>query len=293
MIGGGHAGCEAYAAATRIGARASLVTLSQSRIACQPCNPAVGGPAKGHLVREVVALGGLMGLATDRSGLQFRTLNIRKGPAVRATRVQTDSELYVQEMSALVRGLTGGTIIEDRVVGFAWTGSGQERRVIGVHLERGGELRARAVVVAAGTFLRGMLHIGSEQTPGGRRGEAPAVRLARSLEEAGLPLLRLKTGTCPRLDASTIDFEGLDAQKGDEPPPFFDPRTREHVLPQRACHVTYTGEETHTVILENLSRSALYGGAITGIGPRYCPSIETKVARFKDKDRHQIFLEPE
>jgi tRNA uridine 5-carboxymethylaminomethyl modification enzyme len=292
VVGGGHAGCEAFAAACRVGVRAAMVIPKIAEAGCQPCNPAVGGPGKGHLVREVVALGGLMGTVTDWTGIQFRTLNMRRGPAVRATRVQTDSELY---MDAMVERLLlhHGEVIEDRAVALEWTGEASKRRMIGVHLDRRGLVKTRTVVVATGTFLRGTLFIGSETSFGGRRGAPPSIRFAESLKKTGLPLLRLKTGTCPRLDASTIDFSELEPQPGDKPEPFFDPSTTTTRLPQLSCYLTYTGEETHEVVRQNLHRSALYSGAITGIGPRYCPSFETKVAQFPDKDRHQIFLEPE
>jgi tRNA uridine 5-carboxymethylaminomethyl modification enzyme len=293
VIGGGHAGCEAYAAACRVGVRTALVLPSIAEAACQPCNPAVGGLGKGHLVREVVTLGGLMGRITDRSGLQFRTLNRRKGPAVRGTRVQTDSGVYMAEMAQAIRAIPGGTIIEDRAVGLTWSGPAEARQVDGVVLGSGRTLKTRTAVVAAGTFLRGSLFIGDEQSPGGRRGRAPAVRLAESLAASGLPLIRLKTGTCPRLDGRTINTDGLFTQPGESPPPFFDPGTTGTSLPQRNCFLTYTGEKTHEVVRQNMGRSALYSGAISGIGPRYCPSFETKVARFPDKPRHQVFLEPE
>ncbi len=292
VIGGGHAGCEAYAAADRIGVRAALLTPSLAQVACQPCNPAVGGPGKGHLVREVVALGGLMGKVTDRTGLQFRTLNSRKGPAVRATRVQTDAAQYSRVMLEELRGL-GGTLIEGRAVGLEFENIGGKKRMRAVALACGRVVSARAVVVTAGTFLRGMLFIGDQREPGGRRGAEPSVRLAEALERAGLPLIRLKTGTCPRLDGATIDTKSLEAQPGDQPEPFFDPDTEAVLLAQRQCHLTYTNERTHRVVRENLGKSAMYSGAITGIGPRYCPSFEAKVDRFADKPRHQIFLEPE
>jgi tRNA uridine 5-carboxymethylaminomethyl modification enzyme len=293
VIGGGHAGCEAYAASCRVGVRTALVIPSLAEAACQPCNPAVGGLGKGHLVREVVALGGLMGRITDLSGLQFRTLNRRKGPAVRGTRVQTDSGVYMQNMAKALRAVSGGDIVEERAIALAWTGDGRKKRVVGVELAGGEVLETRAVVIATGTFLRGTLFIGDETWAGGRRDAKPAVRLAKSLEAMGLPLIRLKTGTCPRLDGSTIRVENLEPQPGDKPQPFFDPSTKETTLPQLTCYLTYTGEKTHAVVRKNLERSALYSGAISGIGPRYCPSFETKVARFPDKDRHQIFLEPE
>lgn len=294
VIGGGHAGCEAFAAAIRAGARAALVTPEVAGIAVQPCNPAVGGPGKGHLVREIVALGGLMGRITDRSGIQFRTLNRRKGPAVRSTRVQTDSAVYAREMQReLAAAAPPGAIIEDEATALRLEADGAARRVTGIALARRGGLSARCVVITAGTFLRGVLFVGAGIAPGGRRGAAPSIALAESLEAAGLPLLRLKTGTCPRLDGATVDFASLEAQEGDEPPPFFDPATLAPALAQRVCHVTYTGEAAHDVVRRNLDRSALFGGAITGVGPRYCPSIETKIARFPDRERHQIFLEPE
>jgi tRNA uridine 5-carboxymethylaminomethyl modification enzyme len=292
VIGGGHAGCEAFAAACRVGVRAAMVIPKIEEAGCQPCNPAVGGPGKGHLVREVVALGGLMGTVTDWTGIQFRTLNMRKGPAVRATRVQTDSELYMEAMARRLL-LLKGDVIEDRAIALEWTGDGSKRRVVGVHLDQRGLVKTRTVVVATGTFLRGTLFIGNETTQGGRRGAPPSIRFAESLKKTELPLLRLKTGTCPRLDASTIDFSKLEPQPGDKPEPFFDPNTEATRLSQLSCHLTYTGEETHEIVRKNLHRSALYSGAITGIGPRYCPSFETKVAQFPDKDRHQIFLEPE
>ncbi len=294
VIGGGHAGCEAFAAASRIGARVALVTPDVSQVGYQPCNPAVGGPGKGHLVREVVALGGLMGRVTDLSGLQFRTLNRRKGPAVRSTRVQTDSKIYVTRMAQELARIDGKSmVIEDEAIGITWSREGGKRRVTGVQLSKMGEVRARAVVVATGTFLRGMLFTGNQEIRGGRMGAGSAVDLAESLEKTGLPMFRLKTGTCPRLAGDSIDVSRLEEQFGDDPPPFFDPDTTGVSLPQRTCFLTYTGEPSHEVIRKNMASSALYGGSITGIGPRYCPSIETKIARFPDKDRHQVFLEPQ
>jgi len=294
VIGGGHAGCEAFAAACRVGVRAALVTPSRQAVGTQPCNPAVGGPGKGHLVREVVALGGIMGEVTDRSGIQFRTLNRTRGPAVRATRVQTDSAVYVLEMMVrLEQFLDRGTLLEDTATALHWKGDGPSRRITGVQLERSGFIPTRSVVITTGTFLRGMLFIGDEMTPGGRRNTPPSVDLALSLERTGLPLIRLKTGTCPRLSGDSIDVSSLEPQPGDDPPPFFSPDTRSCALPQRTCHLTWTGEHTHAIIRENMHRSAMYSGLISGTGPRYCPSIEAKINRFADKDRHQIFLEPE
>jgi len=248
IVGGGHAGCEAYAAACRVGARACLVLPKIAEAAFQPCNPAVGGPGKGHLVREVVALGGLMGRVTDESGLQFRTLNARKGPAVRATRVQTDSGIYSNTMESSLRELSGGTVLEDRAIGILWKTVAGRRKISGVRLERGGDISCLSVVIATGTFLRGALFIGEKRQPGGRLGAAPAVRLAHSLGEMGLPLIRLKTGTCPRLDGNTIFVDNLEPQYSENPPPFFDPRTRETRLPQLTCYLTYTGETAHRVV---------------------------------------------
>lgn len=298
VIGGGHAGCEAYAAACRLGVKTALVVPAFSTVGWQPCNPAVGGPGKGHLVREIVAMGGLMGKVTDQSGIQFRTLNRTKGPAVRSTRVQTDSEVYVQNMmNALAQYSEYGTILEDFAMGLSWdNGSGNtiaKKRINGVHLKKAGLIACRSVVITTGTFLRGMLFIGDELIPGGRRGAEPSVALAESLEKTKLPLIRLKTGTCPRIAGDSIDTSKLEEQFGDVPPPFFDPDTTEFTLPQRSCFLTYTGKKTHEVIEQNMHTSAMYSGSISGIGPRYCPSIETKIERFPDKERHQIFLEPE
>ncbi|MCK9523393.1 MAG: tRNA uridine-5-carboxymethylaminomethyl(34) synthesis enzyme MnmG [Proteobacteria bacterium] len=293
VVGGGHAGCEAYAAACRLGVRAALVVPDWRTVGFQPCNPAIGGPGKGHLVREITALGGLMGRLTDLSGLQFRTLNRRKGPAVQSTRVQTDAHVYVVRMAEALRAIEGGAVIEDTVEALLWQTQGARRHVTGVRLARGGTLSARAVVVAAGTYLRGMLFVGQAEIPGGRQGVAPTLALADSIRAIGLPMMRLKTGTCPRLAGDSIDYAQLEEQHGDVPPPFFDPTTRDYSLPQRPCHLTWTSAKSHEIIARNLTRSALYGGGISGIGARYCPSVETKIARFPEKERHQVFLEPE
>ena len=293
VIGGGHAGCEAWAAACRLGVKTAMIVPSFGTVGVQPCNPAVGGPGKGHLVREIVALGGVMGKVTDESGIQFRTLNRGKGPAVRSTRVQTDSEIYVRNMMKTLEGYhKSGVIIEDFATGLKWEGSNR-KRIKGVYLKNGGLVECQTVVITTGTFLRGMLFIGDELIPGGRRGASPSVKLAESIEKTGLPLIRLKTGTCPRIAGDSIDSSRLEEQFGDDPPPFFDPDTTHFNLSQRSCFLTYTGAHTHRVIQENLHRSAMYSGSISGIGPRYCPSIETKIERFPEKDRHQIFLEPE
>ncbi|MBN2715635.1 MAG: tRNA uridine-5-carboxymethylaminomethyl(34) synthesis enzyme MnmG [Deltaproteobacteria bacterium] len=294
VIGGGHAGCEAWAASCRVGVKTAMIVPSFETVGLQPCNPAVGGPGKGHLVREIVALGGVMGKVTDRSGIQFRTLNRTKGPAVRSTRVQTDSAVYIRNMMRILTDYSEhGVIIEGFAGDLKWDGSGTQRAISGVYLQNGELIKCRSVVITTGTYLRGMLFIGDELTPGGRQGAEPSVTLSESLEKAGLPLIRLKTGTCPRIAGDSINTSLLEAQFGDEPPPFFDPETKGVRLPQRSCYVTYTGAETHAVIQKNLHRSAMYSGSISGIGPRYCPSIETKIERFPDKDRHQIFLEPE
>ncbi|MBN2340357.1 MAG: tRNA uridine-5-carboxymethylaminomethyl(34) synthesis enzyme MnmG [Deltaproteobacteria bacterium] len=294
VIGGGHAGCEAYAASCRLHVKTALVVPSFNTVGVQPCNPAVGGPGKGHLVREIVALGGVMGIVTDRSGIQFRTLNRTKGPAVRSTRVQTDSQVYVENMMSILKNYNEhGSIIEDFAMGLAFDTNHGKRKVTGVYLKKQGFIPCGSVVITTGTFLRGMLFIGDELTPGGRRGAEPSVALAQSLEDAGLPLMRLKTGTCPRLAGDSIDTSRLEEQFGDEPAPFFDPDTTDYALPQRSCFLTYTDDNTHRVIEQNLHKSAMYSGSISGIGPRYCPSIETKIERFPEKERHQIFLEPE
>ncbi|MBN2529755.1 MAG: tRNA uridine-5-carboxymethylaminomethyl(34) synthesis enzyme MnmG [Deltaproteobacteria bacterium] len=294
VIGGGHAGCEAFAAACRLGVKTAMIVPFFATVGTQPCNPAVGGPGKGHLVREIVALGGVMGKITDQSGIQFRTLNRTKGPAVRSTRVQTDSGVYVQNMQRTLSNYEGdGCFIEDFAASLAWTDSGRKKQITGVYLQSGELIKCKTVVITTGTFLRGMLFIGDELTPGGRQGAKPSVNLAKSLEEAGLPLIRLKTGTCPRIAGDSIDTSKLEEQFGDTPAPFFDAETEDYSLPQRSCYLTYTGQKTHNIIQKNLHRSAMYSGSISGIGPRYCPSIETKIERFPDKDRHQIFLEPE
>ena len=222
VIGGGHAGCEAYAAACRLNTNVAIIVPSFDTVGHQPCNPAVGGPGKGHLVREIDALGGLMGKVTDKSGIQFRTLNIRKGPAVRSTRVQTDSSVYVKEMMAtLIKLPSNGKIIEDFAMGIKWHKQGHNKYIDGVYLKKGGLINCNAVVVTTGTYLRGVLFLGDEVTQGGRRGAKPSIELAKSLSDMGLPMMRLKTGTCPRLLGNSIDVSKLEEQHGDEPPPFF------------------------------------------------------------------------
>jgi tRNA uridine 5-carboxymethylaminomethyl modification enzyme len=290
VVGGGHAGCEAAAAAARMGVRTALVTHKIETIGEMSCNPAIGGLGKGHLVREIDALDGLMGRAIDRAGIQFRVLNRSKGPAVRGPRAQADRKLYRQAMQALLAEQAGLVIragcVEDLILGP----SGE---VQGVELAGGLRLHARAVVLTTGTFLRGLVHRGEEKIPAGRVGEAPAMGLALALARFGFTLGRLKTGTPPRLDGKTIDYSGLDRQPGDMPPPPFSFLTRRIGTPQVDCWITETTPQSHVLIRANLHRAPMYSGQIKSAGPRYCPSIEDKVVRFPDRARHQIFLEPE
>ncbi len=289
VVGGGHAGADAAHAAARRGARVVLVTLSRDGIGVMSCNPAIGGLGKGHLVREIDALDGVMGRVADRAGIQFRLLNRRKGPAVQGPRAQADRALYRAEMLAEISTHPGVSILEGEVTDFIMEGS----RVAGVVLADGSRIAASATVLTTGTFLRGMIHIGTTSRPGGRIGDAPSVALAERIDEFGLPLGRLKTGTPPRLRTSSIDWDGLEMQPSDENPVFFSFLTRRAVARQVACGITRTNERTHDIIRQNLDRSAMYGGNIEGVGPRYCPSVEDKVVRFADKSAHQVFLEPE
>ena len=288
VIGGGHAGCEAADAAARAGARSALVTLVPSKIGEMSCNPAIGGLGKGQLVREVDALDGLMGRAADDSGIQFRLLNRRKGPAVRGPRTQADRKLYRCAIQRLLKQRHGLTILADEAVEVEII----DGQVIGLNLLRLGPIRVGAVVLTTGTFLRGVIHIGDRSFPAGRIGEQPANELSASIERAGFKLGRLKTGT-PRLDGRTIDWAALATQHADEQPVAFSAMTDRITVPQIACGITRTTVETHRVVRDNISRTALYSGAISGIGPRYCPSVEDKIMRFGDRDGHQIFLEPE
>ncbi len=290
VIGGGHAGCEAAAAAARLGARTALLTHNAATIGEMSCNPAIGGLAKGHLVREIDALDGVMARAIDRAGIQFRMLNRSKGPAVRGPRAQADRKLYRRAMAEILAEIGGLTILEGAAEDLLLDPGG---RVCGVALGDRREIRAGRVVLTTGTFLGGLIHIGQEKIPAGRVGEAPSLGLSATLRRAGFALGRLKTGTPPRLDGSTIDWRGLAAQPGDDPPLPFSFLTERITTPQIVCHITETNPRTHAVIRGNLARSPLYAGDITGVGPRYCPSIEDKVVRFAARERHQIFLEPE
>jgi tRNA uridine 5-carboxymethylaminomethyl modification enzyme len=289
VIGGGHAGAEAAHAAARMGVRVALVTLKRDGIGVMSCNPAIGGLGKGHLVREIDALDGLMGRVADEAGIQFRLLNRRKGPAVQGPRAQADRRLYREAMQRHLAGMRGIRIVEGEAVDLLM----ENGSVAGIELSDGAALRAGAVVLTTGTFLRGVIHIGDERRAGGRMGDAPSVRLAERIDGFGLPLGRLKTGTPPRLDGRTIDWDRLEMQPGDDEPVMFSFLSRAPVAQQIACGITHTNERTHDIIRANLGRSAMYGGHIDGVGPRYCPSIEDKVVRFAEKLSHQVFLEPE
>ncbi len=290
VIGGGNAGCEAAAAAARLGAQTLLITHRRDTIGAMSCNPAIGGLAKGHLVREIDALDGLMGRAIDRAGIQFRILNRSKVPAVRGPRAQADRRLYRQAMQTLLMEQPNLAVREGAVEDLRVSPAG---RVVGVVQSSGREIAAGAVVLTTGTFLRGLIHIGTQKIPAGRAGELPALGLSQTLAREGFRLGRLKTGTPPRLDGRTIAWEGLEPQDGDEPPSPFSFLTRRITTPQRLCHITATTTATHAIIRDNLHLSPIYSGQIESTGPRYCPSIEDKVVRFAQRERHQIFLEPE
>ena len=289
VVGGGHAGVEAAAAAARMGARTALVTHRFATIGEMSCNPAIGGLGKGHLVREVDALDGLMGRVADAAGIQFRLLNRSKGPAVQGPRAQADRKLYREAMQAAIRATPDLTVIEGAVHDLLV----ESERVSGLTLEDGRNLRAGAVVLTTGTFLNGLIHLGETRTPAGRHGEAPARGISERLYGLGLAMGRLKTGTPARLDGRTIAWDRLASQPGDEPPVPFSFLTKAITTPQISCGVTQTTPQTHAIIRENLSRSPMYCGQIQSVGPRYCPSIEDKVVRFADRETHQIFLEPE
>ncbi len=289
VIGGGHAGAEAAQAAWRMGAKTALVTHSFDKIGEMSCNPAIGGLGKGHLVREIDALDGVMGRVADQAGIQFRLLNRRKGPAVQGPRTQADRALYRSAMQIEFRNRDGLDVIESEVIDFVMA----KDAVQGVVLSDGSIIKADAVILTTGTFLRGVIHIGDVAKPGGRMGDKPSVALADRIDSFNLPLGRLKTGTPPRLDGRTINWDGLEMQSADEEPSLFSFLSEKAGARQIACGITHTNARTHEIIEKNLEKSAMYGGHIDGVGPRYCPSIEDKVVRFGEKESHQVFLEPE
>ncbi len=293
IIGGGHAGCEAAAAAARYGARTLLLTHKIETIGEMSCNPAIGGLGKGHLVREIDALDGLMGRVADSAGIQFRVLNQSKGPAVRGPRAQMDRALYRAGMQSAIAAQANLDVAAGGAQDLILEEVGSSHRIRGVQTADGAEVKAQTVVLTTGTFLRGMIHIGESQIPAGRAGEAPALGLSDTLDRVGFRLGRLKTGTPPRLDGRTVAFDDLQAQPGDTPPVPFSTMTDRITGPQIPCHITATTSATHTIIQENLERSPLYSGQIESTGPRYCPSIEDKVVRFGDREGHNVFLEPE
>src|SRR5882724_9327416 len=289
VIGGGHAGCEAASAAARMGAKTALVTHRFSTVGAMSCNPAIGGLGKGHLVREVDALDGLMGRVADAGGIQFRMLNRRKGPAVRGPRAQADRKLYAAAMQAAITETANLSVIEGEADELIVV----DNRVAGIRLADGRDLHAGSVVVTTGTFLRGLIHLGEKNWPAGRVGEAPAMGLSKSFERAGFTLGRLKTGTPPRLDGTTIDWSAVEMQPGDDPPEPFSVMTDRITTPQTKGGIPRPTAAPHDVIRTNVHRSPLYSGQIRSSGPLYCPSIEDKIVRFGDRDGHQIFLEPE
>lgn len=289
VVGGGHAGAEAAHAAARMGASTALITYRFDRIGEMSCNPAIGGLGKGHLVREIDALDGVMGRVADRAGIQFRLLNRRKGPAVQGPRSQADRELYRDAMQAEILARKGLTVIEAEVSDLKI----KNHAIQGVILSDGVEITSEAVILTTGTFLRGVLHIGNETSSGGRMGDKASIPLAERIDSLGVPLGRLKTGTPPRLDGRTIDWSGLEMQAGDDDPTMFSFLSKGPTAKQISCGITYTNEQTHEIIRNNLEKSAMYGGNIEGVGPRYCPSIEDKIVRFSEKTSHQVFLEPE
>ncbi len=289
VIGGGHAGCEAAAASARLGVNTALFTHSFDTIGEMSCNPAIGGLGKGHLVREIDALDGVMGVVADKSGIQFRLLNRSRGPAVRGPRTQSDRSLYKKYMQEILVNYCNLCIFSDPVVKFIFNNN----EINGFETLSGKEVRSSKIILTTGTFLNGLIHIGNEKTPAGRYDEKPTTGLSEQLKKYQFKIGRLKTGTPPRLDARTINFENLEEQKADDDPYFFSFLTLKNINKQVSCRMTYTNELVHKIISKNINRSAMYSGNIKGVGPRYCPSIEDKVIKFSDKQRHQIFLEPE
>jgi tRNA uridine 5-carboxymethylaminomethyl modification enzyme len=289
VIGGGHAGVEAAYAAVNLGKKTALITFDGNKIAAMSCNPAIGGLAKGHLVKEIDALGGIMAIAADKSGIQFRKLNTKKGVAVQGTRAQADRTVYTTAIREILQKQTNIEIVEDEVYEILC----KEGKAVGVLTAEGEELFSEAVIVTTGTFLKGLMHVGFEKSEGGRYGDRTSIKLSDSLAKLGIELGRLKTGTPARLKRESIDFSKCAIQLGDDPPPFFRNDSKLNFPHQEPCYITYTNEKTHAVIRSGLDRSPLYTGVINGVGPRYCPSIEDKIVRFADKDRHQVFLEPE
>ena len=289
VIGGGHAGCEAAAASARLKAETVLVTTNENSIGEMSCNPAIGGLGKGHLVREIDAFDGVMPKVADASGIQFRLLNRSRGPAVRGPRTQSDRKLYKHYMLKILKEQNNLTLMYDPVAQFIFN----KNKVEGVILKSGNEIRAKKIVLTTGTFLNGVIHIGKDMKPGGRHGEEPTTGLSDQLKKFQLNISRLKTGTPPRLDSRTVDFTNLEEQKADDSPYFFSTDTLKTNVKQVSCFITYTNDQVHKIIIKNLKKSAMYSGNIQSVGPRYCPSIEDKIVKFKDKTRHQIFLEPE
>ena len=289
VIGGGHAGCEAAAASARLGVNTALFTHKFETIGEMSCNPAIGGLGKGHLVREIDALDGVMGEVADKSGIQFRLLNRSRGPAVRGPRTQSDRSLYKKFMQEKLANYCNLSIYSDPVISFNF----KNNAIIGFNTQSGKEIRSSKIILTTGTFLNGLIHIGEKKTPAGRYDEKPSTGLSEQLEKFNFKIGRLKTGTPPRLDARTINFENLEAQHADEDPYFFSFLTKKNLNKQISCRMTYTNEQVHKIISKNIKRSAMYSGSIQGVGPRYCPSIEDKIKKFADKERHQIFLEPE
>ena len=289
VIGGGHAGCEAAAAAARMGVNTGLFTHKIETIGEMSCNPAIGGLGKGHLVKEIDALDGVMGVVADKSGIQFRLLNRSRGPAVRGPRTQSDRSLYKKYMLKMLLTYCNLSVFSDPVIEFIF----DKNQVVGFHTKSGKKINCKKMILTTGTFLNGLIHIGDEKTPAGRHNEKPSTGLSEQLEKFKMKLGRLKTGTPPRLDGSTINFEELEKQHADTNPEYFSFLTNKTYNKQIACSVTYTNKKVHEIIKKNLTKSAMYSGSIKGVGPRYCPSIEDKIVKFSDKTRHQIFLEPE